>query len=793
MQGKPAQAGNSLSFQKLSRLGKARTREFALQNSFKFGYRNKEDISNLPPNTLVVGSQNVLTNAAEQVTIRNGYTLDGSAGNQNNYGIDSSFDFNTIVNGIQNLRKWGSNLELRYLNPITSVVSWINILATLTATNVVNFTEYWDNTLLKNLLLFVNGDQKVYRWTGAVGSYASSTANTIKLSGTQTLSQLNFDQIGNLVIDGVTYAYTSAGILSTNVYSQSPTSTLQALNTNTFISQLFTTGASATQILTATIGINMSAPTSYVATTVAKFYGILYTDNAGVPGTAIATAAGSIPAPITGNTGPTGSVAVNFTFNQAISTGTNYHFVIQFLSGDGLVTYSVLTGATPAVGTNKSSDAGASWSGINGYLNLTVAENDSNLQTFNGVSPAPAGISVGDAVIQAPSVGTSLVVGMSLPTIDLISTLRNQIYYGSFTSNTVYITNVNSYTDATFSSPRLQGQGAYATIDAAPVAFVPQATSMQISSGKSGWWQVAFILSATLNEAFQINPLQNATNQGAQSQALIAKLKNSIVFVSNEPIINAFGPVKDILGDPNFVNMSDSIKNDIVEYDFSGGSMHYFNYFLYVTVPKMGIERLYNVQKKYWEAPQVVPFSRHYEVDGVLYAHSGITNESYQCYVPELFNDNGNPINAIAAFAYVPQEGGAATELKNFNKFYTEGYIAGNTILSLTVNYDFGGFSGNYSTNINGNNRSPRNIIFNKITDGSLGQNTLGTQPIGSILNLPTNPPNPKFRVINTFSRTNCFEYQVVYSSNDVDQQWTLLRFGPNISAATDLPVKITA
>lgn len=43
------------------------------------GYRNREDISTLPPNTLVSGSHDVLTNVFGRVYSRAGYTLDGVA------------------------------------------------------------------------------------------------------------------------------------------------------------------------------------------------------------------------------------------------------------------------------------------------------------------------------------------------------------------------------------------------------------------------------------------------------------------------------------------------------------------------------------------------------------------------------------------------------------------------------------------------------------------------------------------------------------------------------------------
>lgn len=790
-----------LTYNEILKLRAAREKEYTLQSLFKYGYRNKEDISNLPANTLVVGSQNVLTNAAEQIVIRNGYQLDGSAGNQNSYGIDSSFDFNTQVNGVQNLRKWGTNLEVRYVNPSTKVISWVGILATLIATNVVNFCSFW--TGVKSVCLFVNGSQTVWQWTGAIASFLSATSNSITVSGTKSLSSLNFDGSGTLLIDGVQYGYTSSGLISTVAFTQTPTNAKVNLDLGHYISQQFTTGAAASTITSVTLNIAfaVSAGTFYGNPIVNAY---LCTNNAGTPGTFITGTSA------TTSTNTNGDYTLTFAFNVGVSPATAYHMVFNTPFPNGsyplpqpTFTIGAYIGASGSVGTNVATTANfapfpTSWSSSNGYLNMTVNENDISGTTFAGVTPDPtsAGINVGDAVVQVPTIGASgptAINGAPLATFDLIANLSNQIYYGSFTNPTIYISKTGNFTDTTFSTPRKPSEGANSVLDAPPVALIPQAEQMYASSGRSGWWRTVItqMTDATngVTQTLVFNPLQTASNQGTQSQGLIGKLKNSLVFVSNETIVNAFGPVKNILGNPNFVNMSDPIKYDIDAYNFTGGQVYFYNYFLYITLPMMGIERLYNVNKKYWEAPQVVPFSRHYEVSGVLYAHSGLTNESYQCYVPGVFNDNGNPINSVVAFPYVSQEGGAATELKNFNKQYTEGYISSNTDLMLTVNYDFGGFTGTYTTIIVGSNRQ---ILFNKITDGSLGQNPLGTEPIGSILNLPNLPAIPKFRVINTFPRVNCFEYQIVYSSDDVDQDWALLRLGPAIGPSTDLPTFVT-
>lgn len=633
-----------------SRLLSGRSSKFALQDVFKYGYRNKEDVSNLPPNVLVVGSQNVLTNAAELVGARQGYVIDGPVGDQDTYGTDSSFDFSNRLGVIRNLAKYGPNLTVRYANPETGDVTWPSIISTLTATKVANFTSFWDPTTeQKTFCLFVNGDNNVYEWSGGVASFASATADTITISGAKTIQQLGFYSAG---------------------------------------------GSSA------------------------KF--------------------------------------------KLLINGTEYTYTD--ISMDGM--------------------------------------------TFTGVSPDPsgAGIAVGDAVIQSVHTytGSNIVTNgsgsLSAFVFDLISTLENQVWYGSFESNNMYVSKTNDYKSVEFTVPaRLPAEGALIVLDSPPVALIPESAVMYASAGSDQWWEslktdVTIDVSgvATPTQTLSMVRLKTAFNQAAQSQALTAKYKNSLIYVSHEPIINALGLVQYINNEPQVVNLSDPIKFDVDAYDFTGGSIYYDNYYLYVAVPASGIVRMYNVQKNYWEAPQTLPVSRFYHVlndegQTELYGHSSITNEHYKLF--EGYNDNGNPIFAVAAFPYVCNSGGSPDMQKNFNELYTEGYISANTTLMVNVNYDFGGFSGTYTGLIEG---SDARIIFNRITDGSLGQNPLGTQPLGQILNLPFNPPVPKFRVIKTMPRQDYFERQIVYSSNDVDAQWVLLRFGLAESGAQARPVSIT-
>lgn len=781
---KQAAIKKQLRYTIISRMAKALSNEFSLISNFKLGYRNKEDISTLPAYVLAIGSQNVLTNEADQIVVRNGYQLDGPASTQTLYGTDSGYDFNTHINGIQNLRKWGPNLEVRYANPVTSAVTWPSILNSLSPTNVCNFTAFWEGT--KNVCLFVNGTFNIYRWTGGIGSFLSATTNTITLSGTQSLVNLNFDPAGTLLIDGVTYSYTSAGIVPNVIFNQTPVLAQPSLSQAMWHSQMFTTGAAATQITTAVTSVKSTSITNgqLILT------GAIYTDNAGIPGTLVGGAQAVVGTP-TGSNSP-GNFTFTFTYNAlTVAPSTNYHFVVSQTSTQAGL--EVNTGSSSGTGTNVTSNSGATWTTENGYLNLVVTENDSNTITFNGVTPDPtlASIAVGDAVIQAPTVFATTITGVSgFTTYDLIDTFRNQVYYGSFGNQTVYISKVNNALDCSFSSPRVVGEGASVTLDAPPTAFIAQSDGEYMSAGLAFWYRTKFTLSADLSdESFEIDRLKTSSRQSAVTQAYVSKYKNSIVYVSYENIFNSLGPVRNILADPQVINMSDSIKYDMDAYTFgTGGSTHYNSYNLYFSVPAQGVVRVYNISKKYWEAPQTMPVGIFYEVNGLLYGHDATTNQSYQLFVPNLYRDNESPTFAVAAFPYVSAEGAKPDQKKFFNKHYTEGYIAGNTTLTLQFNYDFGGYAGTYSVGISG---ADKRIVFNKITDGSLGQNPLGSQPIGTILNLPNQPPIPKFRIINTFAPTNSFEVQTVYSSYDLDASWAILRFGPAIGPARDMPVEV--
>lgn len=425
--------------------------------------------------------------------------------------------------------------------------------------------------------------------------------------------------------------------------------------------------------------------------------------------------------------------------------------------------------------------------------------------TFTGISPDPTAQGgntpqAGDLAVQkvVTTANSSFTAGPSSTFANnLISTLNNQVFIGSLTSPNIYMSKINSFVDYSFSSTRLPGEGATATLDDNVVGFIPQETDMYISAGRDYWYNTTLTQSTVFNgttdlltEAFVVKLLKVNNQQGAQSQALINKVDNKIILVNYEPSFDELGRVEDIIAAPNTVNISNPIKIDFDSYDFTGGSVYSWKTYRLVAIPTLGIIRIYNEFTKAWEAPQTIPVTSFYTVNGNLYGHSSTTSESYQLftgYSDRATSTNaGQPFNAIANFSY--QNFGIPTVLKNANEFFIEGYINQNTFLTGMINYELDGCMSTQSFTVDGSNN--RYVCIPADTS-DLGKVSLGKEKLGGDMNRGINGLPPKFRVIKTFNRYNFYECQFSFTIYGVDQRFELLRFGINAAPADDTNIAI--
>lgn len=376
---------------------------------------------------------------------------------------------------------------------------------------------------------------------------------------------------------------------------------------------------------------------------------------------------------------------------------------------------------------------------------------------------------------------------------------RNQVYLGSSTSNNLYISNVNSFTNYSFTSPtRVVGEGALIPLDAPPTKFIPMemrtdtnAYDLYISEGLSTWAVIRATLSNDLTkETLEHIRMKVAPLQGAFSEKFATKMKNHIMFVGNDKVANFFGFLSyQFL--PSVTDFSYPIIDDMNSYDLTDGSIFYYKNYVLLSIPKSGIVRIYNMtdqteqenssfkgvedvtkQPWYWEAPIGYPISNFYVVNGELYGHSYTTSESYKLFTTGSFN--GQDIDANATFGY--DDKGDRTESKASTELWVEGYIKQNTKLECTIVGDLDAFMTSQTVVVDGSNSAQ--VAYGS-GGGSIGKNSLGSNPLGGSSTVGVSLP-AWFHVAKTYPAVASYLEQISFATKGVDLEWQLVCYGTN-------------
>lgn len=180
-------------------------------------YVTAEDVTNTDQRNLTTGSRNVLINQQRKVVTRNGNTRLGAA-DSSIAPVRNATTWNTSTDTELMLRVYDDELEV-YLGTIGGVAvnAFKRVLNAISTTAIVRFTTIYDDDESLDLLLFVQGDDKMYQWNGAVATIGSTTSTTITKNGTETWAESRFYTSGNktVVINGTEYTYTGGETTTT--------------------------------------------------------------------------------------------------------------------------------------------------------------------------------------------------------------------------------------------------------------------------------------------------------------------------------------------------------------------------------------------------------------------------------------------------------------------------------------------------------------------------------------------------------------------------------------------------
>lgn len=415
----------------------------------------------------------------------------------------------------------------------------------------------------------------------------------------------------------------------------------------------------------------------------------------------------------------------------------------------------------------------------------TFAYTGQSASTLTGVTPDPTSFSyTGAFVIQEVRLNKS--EPFEGYVIDVIKTLDRQVFLGSNTSQEVYVSSNLSFTDYSYSSPRIAGEGAFIVLDGPTIGFeAADEQKMIVFSSKNKIYQIVFEISpgsSSDREVPHAIPLLVAEGQGAKSQELIGKAKQTIIWVNNNNELVELGQVEN-LPSPQTLPISDPIKPDFVAATFTNGEVDFWRNYILVTAPTDGKVYIYDSAKRFWQPPQIIGVRRLSVYTDLLYGHSNSVPDTYQLFTGT--SDNGNPIAFKAHFAY--RNSGQRAYLKQFNRLFTELYIGGNATATAKVLFEWQGAKSIQTYELDG---SDQTLLFTPVAGAALGVNPLGTNPLGGTLIAGEN--TPKYRRFKPIVPVDYFEYQLRIESDSVDDVWQVLATGSNTKLSKNYPVNIT-
>lgn len=700
------------------------------------GYTTSPDPSNTDKRFLVDGSKNVLVDYQKKVKIRPGYFRVGVA-NSDLTEIRNAWTWNTSTGQERAQRFYDDELEV-WLGTVDTVEinAWKRVANSLSTTKKLRATTWFDTTENIDLQIMVQGDANLYEWGGGVAVALSVSSLNITEAGDAS------NQMSAWSIAGMTTANTNAGVLYWKLTDSAGDRTVKLYKDSAGLNEVATGTRTGDGVVTLT-----------------------ESNSSGITGSVTVAYSGD-DTTVSDNTltlGYTLTKAGTTTFAQNRFYATRNKLFINLTSGKeyqytGGESTTALTGVIPATGA------------------VDLAANDILVQKIVTVSNKPA----------------------SSHTNDVIYSFENQIVVGSYADEEIYISKNNDYDDFSFSSPRVPGEGALLTLSDPVRAIASLGSVLLLFSGRSSIFKCEFnqiTVGSTLAETLKIKKLDVGIDQGALNQESVVPLGNALAYLTNEVALRIIESPDNLVG-INPKTFSNPIKPDFDAEDWDDNAFGYwYKNILFFTIDSH-MYMLNFVQDadgklfRFWNPPQIWPVGPMSIFDtgngSVLHGHSDSVPETYELFYGQSDGQyadmdvaNKLPIDAVARFAYNGYKNRAL--LKNFDEYYVEGEITPNTTdLVMGLNYDVGGSTQAIERTIDG---SDLDILEGPIDFNSLGQQSLALNPLGGLLNPPTD--SIKFRVVFEIAKEDFHQIQAIFSTNDVDLYWAITAHGANAQLST--------
>lgn len=712
------------------------------------GYISDTDKTTLLPQTLVEGSQNVRKTLAGTIAPRQGKKVYDPLDTSND-GVVASFDWYDSLGNQLPIRVLASG-KLAVLSSALDGVSlvWYTILTGLTKTRFI-FDTWWDQINQKDILLGVNGTSSEFSWSGGLAFFESVSAPTAG-----SIWQIRYP----------------ASSSTSGTYSVNDVLTLLG-------------GVGGTVLVTAVSG---GVPIGLELLTIGSGYSVA---------NGVGTTGG-------GGSGMTLDIVEVRTTYSVTKTGTSTFAEVGFLLDTQTPVTSIAFGPQGVNTTdNRIMIGGVEYAYFAGLESTTLT----GVGGYAGEAN-PTGTTANSFMYQSVIEHTDLI--SSTYVIDMLKVVNNQVVNASYSSRVVYASNSSDYT-LIGNGASLPGYQYILTLDENVKALAVRQGNLQISSGLSDWYEisvtnVAISNSSTVQNYTQINVLKKIAAEltAALGQEFVATIGDDIVYLGQDHQIYVYGSFTDQFTN-RFPTLSQEVRTELAQTDFTGGQLVATADELNVVAPLTGKVFIYNsrqnvnaagqiISERFWDPPQILNISRIAILNGQKYGYAVDHPQLYQLSNTNQYHDDSSEgvvagYTAIMRSAY--RNHGRRQGLVSPTSNYTEGYMLVNTNLYGRIRYDYLGATGIEEFEVS---TAEQNAVLYRPDEARIiGSSIVGTREIGGAIPEFDYNAIPKFRVTNTLTEPNCFEYQTEYYSVDADSNWQILCFGTNATLSDQQAVEI--
>jgi len=421
----------------------------------------------------------------------------------------------------------------------------------------------------------------------------------------------------------------------------------------------------------------------------------------------------------------------------------------------------------------------------------TYTYTGSSGSTLTGVTPDPTGEAATSGVLQTVSTSSNTPATDFLA--DFLKVINNQVYVGSYTSRLIYVSQNTDYTNYVVPSPTIAGSPELITLDGAGKGIGVRQGTAYIGFGSGSWASIVFsdiTVGSTLTRKTTVDVKPVAIGQAPYAHEFIDTVGDNIIYLAQDQQVRYLGSANTAFVTV-YPSLSQEIATELSAETFTGGSLTCIGEFVYVTAPNSGKTYLYQsrnridpngsvVSERLWHSPFIWNVTKVDDLDGTTIGFSNANPQIYDLWDTNQWYDDSPsdeelPYECILALSY--RTVSDRQKLQTFDKVFEEGYTTTGTPLLLTVNYNYQGdesILSQYVTSV----EYPATFFLSDVS--SLGDSSLGEESLGSGGDDSQSENLVKFKNINQFSLVNCFEYQPVLSSNEVNANWELLALATN-------------